>query len=165
MGIRHIRPYLDALLVVIKGYFYNCPEILDELLLRSKQGGVKVNTKKLFLRFPETEHLRYMIFFWIHENILTHTDYKGHCLLLGWEFIHRDSKFLKMISQETCTHIRSNIKVDIQPAPLYAEVCRSKRLWRIESSRQDWCYINFPNVHIIFIRFIKTDNLWWIWII
>ena len=60
MGIRHTRPYLEYLPVLTKVDLYKYTKIPEEALLIPQRGGIIVNSKKLFLGFPETEHMRYM---------------------------------------------------------------------------------------------------------
>ena len=60
-GLEFVRAYIDDLLVITKGSYEDHLEKLDEVLLRLRQAGLKVNAKKSFFAKDALEYLGYWI--------------------------------------------------------------------------------------------------------
>ena len=60
-GFKNVRAYIDDLLVINKGDWDEHLDILDKVLQRLAEAGLKVNAEKSFFGRPECEYLGYWV--------------------------------------------------------------------------------------------------------
>ena len=60
-GLEFARAYIDDVLVISTGDFYQHIEHLDEVLTRLQESGLKVNASKSFFGRTQLEYLGYWI--------------------------------------------------------------------------------------------------------